>query len=259
MWHIMKRDQLVISLLKAGQIIETLVSAGESDLGEISRQLKLPKSTVRRLLLTLMSMGYVEQDRVSSCYKISMRFVELGLQVMEHYDFIHISRPFMVELAEKTGETINLGVMDGPEIVLVDQVSSKQSLRQDQPLGSRVLSHCTAFGKSILAYLPIEELDRLFENKHLRVLTPKSLKSYTDLKKELRLIRDCGYAIDDEEAITGVRCIAAPLFNNLATPIAGLSIAGPAIRITKKRFKSLGALVRDTAAAISEKMGGQAR
>ena len=255
----MKRDQLVISLLKAGRIVETLVSLGESDLQAISRQLKLPKSTARRLLLTLISMGYVEQDRESSCYKISMRFVELGLRVMEHYDFIHIARPFMVDLAEKTGETINLGVLDGPEIVCLDQVSSKNSLRQDQPLGSRVLSHCSAFGKSILAYLPIDELDRLFESEHLRVLTPKSLRSYKDLKKELSVIRDRGYAIDDEEAVTGVRCIATPLFNNFAKPIAGLSIAGPAIRITKKRIKKLGPLVRDIGMAISTRMGGQTR
>ncbi|MBW1699590.1 MAG: IclR family transcriptional regulator [Deltaproteobacteria bacterium] len=253
----MQRDQLVISLLKAGQIIETLVSTGENDLRAISNRLKMPKSTVRRLLLTLISMGYVEQDKENACYKISMRFVELGLQVMEHYDFIHISRPFMVELAERTGETVNLGILDGSEIVLVDQVSSKHSLRQDQPLGSRILSHCTAFGKSILAYLPIEELDRLFKNKPLRTLTPKSLKSYSDLKKELKLTRDRGYAVDDEEAVTGVRCVAAPLLNNLSTPIAGLSVAGPAIRITKKRFKSIGPLVRDTAMAISAKMGGR--
>ena len=89
----MKRDQLVIALVKASQVVEFLVSAGETDLGTIARELRLPKSTVRRLLLTLISIRYVEQNPQNSNYGISRRFVELGLRVMEHYDFVHVSRP----------------------------------------------------------------------------------------------------------------------------------------------------------------------
>ena len=255
MWHAMKRDQLVIALIKASQIVEFLVSAGETDLATIARELRLPKSTVRRLLLTLISIRYVEQNPQNSNYRISRRFVELGLRVMEHYDFVHASRPFMLELAEKTGETVNLGVLDGPEIVCLDQVSSKHSLRQDQPLGSRILSHCTSFGKSILAYLPEHELDGLFEGKTFETLTAKSLRTYEDLKRELKLIRTRGYAVDDEEAVAGVRCVGAAIFNHHAKPVAALSVAGPVIRITKDRIKQLGPLVRNTANSISERLG----
>jgi len=252
----MKRDQLVIALVKASEIVEFLVSAGETDLGTIARELRLPKSTVRRLLLTLISIRYVEQNPQNSNYRISRMFVELGLRVMEHYDFVHVSRPFMLGLAEKTGETVNLGVLDGLEIVCLDQVSSKHSLRQDQPLGSRVLSYCTSFGKSILAYLSEDELDHLFRDRPLQTLTTKSLRTYEDLKRELKLIRTRGYAVDDEEAVAGVRCVGAAIFNHHAKPVAGLSLAGPAIRITKNRIKELGPLLKDTAKAISERLGG---
>jgi len=252
---VMKQTKLINAIIKASQVLEFLASNGESNLSTMSRELKFPKSTTLRLLSTLISVGYIEQNPENYNYNISRKFVEVGLKVMEKYDFVHISRPYMLELAEKTGETVNLGVIDGLEIVCLDQVSSKHSLRNDQPIGSRILAHCTSIGKSMLANLDEEEIDRLFLGKTFELVTPNTLINLKELKKELKLIRSRGYAIDNEEAVQGVRCVGSAIVNHLGKPIAALSIAGPSVRITKKDANKLGPIVKETTKIISKTLG----
>lgn len=252
--YALAKMQTVNAVAKASQILTYLASNGACNLSTVTRHLGFPKSTALRLLSTLVSIGFVEQNPIDLTYSISRRFVELGLKVLETYDFVHISRPYMLDLAEKTGETVNLGVLDGIDVVCIDQVSSKHSLRQDQPIGSRVRAHCTSMGKSILAILDDDQIEKTFNGKVFERLTPNTLKNIEDLKKELRIVRNKGYAIDDEEAVKGVRCAGAVISDSSGKPVAALSIAGPAVRISRSKLTEFGQLLAQTTETISEKL-----
>ena len=248
----MQQSKLIQSIIKASQILDFLSSNGECNLSSMSRELDIPKSTTLRLLSTLIFVGYIEQNPNTHNYSISRKFVEVGLRVIERYDFMHVSRPYMLELAEKTGETVNLGVLDGSEVVCLDQVSSKHSLRNDQPIGSRVSAHCTSMGKSMLANLDDHEIEKLFQKKKLDKFTPNTLSNLRELKKEIKTIRSIGYAIDNEEAVQGVRCVGAAIVNNLGRPVAALSVAGPSVRMTEITTKKFGPIVKNTTTIISQ-------
>lgn len=246
---------MINSVIKAFQTIEFLVSAKKSDLATLSRCLNFPKSTVHRLLLTLASAGYVEQDTETLTYSVSMKLVELGWRVRENTHVVEIAHPYMVELSEKTGETVNLGILDGLEVICLDKVISKQILRQDQPIGTRSRAHCTAFGKALLAFLPEEGRAQFIGADSIEPCTVKSISSRKALYKELELIRERGYSVDDEEFCEGIRCVGAPIFDYRGKVVAGLSVAGPTVRINKDNINKLGKLVMETAGFISKKLG----
>ncbi|HUU80734.1 MAG TPA: IclR family transcriptional regulator [Acidobacteriota bacterium] len=248
---------MINSVIKAFQAIEFLVSAKKCDLARLSRHLGFPKSTAHRLLLTLASAGYVEQDPETLTYSVSMKLVELGWKVRENTHVVEIAHPYMVKLSEKTGETVNLGILDGLEVICLDKVTSKQILRQDQPIGTRSRAHCTAFGKALLAFLPEEERDQLIKGGSIKPCTVKSMSAPKALYKELELIRERGYSVDDEEFCEGIRCVGALIFDHRGEAIAGLSVAGPTVRINKENINKLAKLVMETAGFISKKLGAR--
>lgn len=243
------------SIVKAFKLVELLVSKNEFGLAELSGLLKLPKTTVHRMLLTLESLGYVEQNPENLHYMASIKFFELGCQVAQKLNFIEIAQPFMVKLSEETGETINLGILDGIDIVCVDKVESKHHLKLDQPIGFRYKAYCTAFGKAVLAFLPEEERGRLFSEHTITPCTSKSLQTVSEIEEDLQGARKQGYTVDNEEGISGVCCVGAPIFDHDLKVVAGISIAGPTLRIKEENIEHLAKLVKETAALISRGSG----
>lgn len=251
-----KNDSYQInSVVKAFQVIEYLVTEKEQELSVLAKRLQFPKTTTHRILQTLESLGYVERNESNNRYRASLKFLELGGQVADRMDFIEIAHPFMQKLASQTGETVNLGILDGLEMICVDKIKSDHALSHDQPVGSRHKAYCTGFGKAVLAFLTDETLMVLLEGHAIMPDTPKSLKSKIDLEKELRKIRKNGYAVDNEEGNIGIRCVGAPIFDHERKVIAGLSIAGPGLRIKMDNIPQLGKLAKKTADAISKKLG----
>jgi len=243
------------SIVKAFRLIEMLVSENEFELAELCRRLDWPKTTVHRILLTLQSLGYVKQDPETSRYQASIKFFELGRKAIQRIDVLEISHPFMIRLADNTGETVNLGILDEVDIVCIDKVTSKQALRHDQPIGTKVRAHCTGFGKAVLAFLTDEQRANLFSRHALSPCTSKSLKSLNALNKELQLVRERGYAVDNEESCYGVACVGAPISDYSGRVVAGISIAGPTTRIKEGNIPHLAKLVMTTAASISSELG----
>ena len=244
------------SIVKTFKLIELLVSKREFDLAEINRLLQFTKTTTHRILLTLKSLGYVEQSKETLRYRASMRFFELGWKMMQNINLIEIAHPFMVELSQVTGETVNLGVLEGLEIICVDKAENKHHvLRQDQPTGSRSKAYCTAFGKAALAFLPREKVERFFSADPIVPSTAKSLKTLKEIQKNLQKVRELGYSVDDEEFADGIRCVGAPIFDHNGEVVAGLSVAGPSLRIKKTDVQYLAKLVMETTATISKKLG----
>ena len=246
---------MINSVIKTFQTIECLLKEQECDLGYLSKALNFPKPTVRRILQTLSYIGYVEQDHETSKYRPSLKFFSWGRLLSGKTQLLNVARPFMIGLSELTGETVNLGVLDGLEVICVDKVASKQALRQDQPIGSRTFAHCTAFGKVQLAHLPREEQDRLLCDRSLRVCTNKSISNRSKLLKELRKARKSGYAIDDEEFAEGVRCVGAPIFDQSGYIFAGISVAGPSFRMPLDDMPRLISKVLEAARKISLSLG----
>jgi IclR family KDG regulon transcriptional repressor len=243
------------TIIKTFRLIEILVTDRAMSLADLCRFSNMPKTTVHRILLTLQSLGYVHQDKSSLKYMASIKFFELGSMIQQRLNIYEIAHPLMVDLCEQTNETVNLGFLDGIDIVCIDKVESQQQLKLDQPIGSRNKSYCTAFGKAILAYLPEDERRNLYEKYPLVSLTSKTLTSKSALEDELSIVRDRGYAVDDEEGVIGVRCVGAPIFSQNNHVIAGISIAGPSVRINIKDISHLGRLVADCAIKISEGLG----
>lgn len=243
------------SIVKAFRLMELLVTKNEFQLAELCQLLQFPKTTVHRMLLTLESLGYVQQNPQSLGYMASIKIFELGGKVAQNLNLIQIAKPLMIKLSEKTGETINLGILDGTDVICIDKVESKQHLKIDQPIGYRTKAYQTGMGKAILAYLSEEERAGLFAKHTVSTGTSKSLKTVSAITENLKKVREQGYAVDNEEYIIGVRCVGTPIFDHNSKVVAGLSIAGPALRIKERNIGSLAKLVTETAAFISNGLG----
>jgi len=243
------------SIVKVFRLVELLVTKNEFQLAELCQLLKFPKTTVHRMLLTLKSLGYVEQNCASLGYMATVKILELGGEVVQNLKFTEIAKPLMIKLSEETGETINLGILDGIDVICIDKVESKQHLKLDQPVGFRAKAYHAAMGKAILAYLSEEKRTQLFSKHTIGPGTSKSLTTLNAIEEDLQRVREQGYAVDNEEYIIGVRCVGAPIFDHNRKVVAGLSIAGPALRINEENIESLTKLVTETAAFISNRLG----
>jgi DNA-binding IclR family transcriptional regulator len=245
------------SIVKAFNLIEVLVTQDEFELAELRSLLDMPKTTVHRILLTLQTLNYVRQNPQNHKYFASIKFFELGRRIIEKSTFIEVASSHMIKLSESTGETVNLGVLDAIDIVCINKAVSAQALRLDQPIGSRVKAYCTSFGKAVLAFLPEKERKRLFSEQTISPCTTKSLRSVTAIERELRKIQEQGYAVDIEEAVSGISCVGAPIFDYTGKVLAGISIAGPTTRIKKVNIPHLAKLVVETAFSISKELGAR--
>jgi len=256
MWNNDTRSSYQIkSIVKAFRLLEEIVTKSEFGVSELSRLLETPKPTVHRLLSTLESLGYVRQDPKTMNYMANIKIFELGAEVLQKLNFVEIAKPVMTSLCEKTSETINLGVLDNVDVVCVHKVESKENLRSDQPIGTKVKAYQAAMGKVILAHLSSKERAQLFSKYGISISTPKSLKTVSAIEEELRKVRERGYAVDNEEGVSGVCCVGAPILDHNAKVIAGLSIAGPAPRIKDKNTEYLAKLVTEATAFISSRLG----
>lgn len=239
------------SLTKALNVLETLVGRGEMQVTELSEALAMPKTSIHRILTALESRGYVRQDQRSLGYSASLKLFELGGKILQKLEPVELARPLLVELAGKTGETVNLGILDGIEVICVAKEESQHHLRFEQPLGSREMACHAAMGKAILAFLPTSQTQRILREHTIVVSTPKSFDSVAAIEHELEHIRGCGYAVDDEEVTLGMRCVGAPVFQGASGVVAGISVSGPTVRMSEAQLRDYAVLVKDTARELS--------
>ena len=163
--------------------------------------------------------------------------------------------PALQQLVEQTGETAHLCMLEGSEVVYVAKVESKQTLRMPSNVGRRNPAYCTGVGKAILAHLPENEIEAYFERTPFRTFTKKTIVEPTKLRKELKEVRVRGYSVDDEEISEGLCCVGAPVRDFSGKVIAGISVAGPKMRIPKGKIPELGARVVNAANSISLQFG----
>ena len=235
----------------------TSFSGQEDELGitTLATRLHLAKSTVHRLAATLTGAGFLEQSE-SGKYRLGLALFELGALVRRRMDVANEARPKLRELLEKTGETVQLGIIDHFSVLYVYEMESPHAIRMAAAVGARAPLHCTAVGKVLLAHQPAEFVKKVF-NGGLTAHTPKTVTRREALLAMLEEVSQREHAIDDEESENGLRAIAAPVRNHTGEVIAALGVAGPVQRMTKKVMQTCVPSVIATAAAVSARLAYQ--
>ncbi len=219
----------VQSLERAFDLLERMADAGgEVGLSELSTASGLPLPTIHRLMRTLVACGYVRQQP-NRRYSLGPRLIRLGESASRLLGTW--ARPYLARLVEETGETANMALLDGDEIVYVAQVPSKHSMRMFTEVGRRVLPHSTGVGKALLAHTPADEVRALLARTGMPAATEKTITTPEGFLEALEQVRKSGYAVDDNEQEIGVRCLAVSVPNSPTA--AAISISGPAGRVTE--------------------------
>jgi len=259
-----KPSNLVQTIERVSSILDMLAQSVQGiSIRELSSAIGLPKGTTHRLLSSLSYFGYVRQDPKTRNYFLGLKFVELGQTLLGQLDLRKEAEPFLRDLAERTNETIHLVILDRNEIVYIDKVETDRNpsgLKMASRIGLRNPAHSSAVGKMILANFSEEELQSFFKEKTLVRRTENTITDPILLREHLKTVRKQGYAIDDEENEKGIRCVAAPIYNEIGKTVAAISITAPAFRVTKKVIQdTLKREVTETALRISERLGYRER
>jgi IclR family KDG regulon transcriptional repressor len=252
----MERENMVKSVSRALDIIN-IVSSEKDGLGvtEIAKQMDINKSSVYRILSTLVQYGYMEQDEETSRYKLGYKFLELSSKLLESIDLRKEAKPYLQELEKETNEVIHLVVYDQGEVIYIEKLEGTETLRMHSKVGKRAPMHCTAVGKAILAHLPSNVVHDILERKGMPRHTDKTITDQDEFLKELAQVKQKGYALDLEENEYGIRCIAVPIFDHAGKVIAAVSISGPTIRMTDERIEQLQERMRQIGKQISARLG----
>lgn len=247
---------VVQSVDRALDILELLSEKIDGiGLTEISTKIDLHKSTVHRLLGTLIHKGYVVQDLDTNKYRITTKLYELGVRKIAAADILQVSKPYTKALMQKLNEVVHLVIRDKNDIIYIDKVEADNTIRMASYIGKRRPLYCTSVGKAMMAYMTYEEIKSIWENSIIEKLTEKTITDFDKFLDELQKIKESGYAEDDEENEMGVRCIGAPIFNHSGKVEGAVSISGPTIRITKDRVEEIAREVRKCANLISMELG----
>jgi IclR family transcriptional regulator, KDG regulon repressor len=244
----------VLVLHKTLDILEAIKNSPVGmSLADLTRTVKIPKPTAYRIAATLESRGYLDRTEEGG-YQISRKLFELQRGVTDEQLLMRVTYPVMEHLVESCQETVNLGVLDAGEVVVINTIESPQGIRMSSKIGNRRYAHSTALGKVLLCAMPEKDLQRYIKNKGLPRLMPNTITTEAALKKELELIRERGYAMDNEENEPNGRCIGAPVFGPYGRVLAAVSISGPTFRMTVERAHSLGPVLIDACSSISKRL-----
>ena len=242
-------------LAKVLAILELLDNTpGGLQLRSIAELTKLNKSTAWRFLSQLQRSGYLVRDNAGA-YLLGPRLVHLGSGSTYQSTICRLSRPVLEELWRETGETVNLGVLDGKEVLYLDVLESPHNFRLVSKIGTRRHLYCTGLGKAILAWQQPAARDHLLSATRFEKLTLRTIIRPSGLMNDLRRSIARGYTLDNEEAELGARCVAAPLLDASARVVAGISVSGPVTRISSARTAEIGEAVRRSALVISNLLG----
>jgi IclR family acetate operon transcriptional repressor len=251
------RDGGVQSVDRALSIIETLAEDDEGyRLTDLAVRTGLSTSTVHRLLATLEKRRFVQFDRDESKWHVGAQSFSVGATFARRRNFTAQAMPYLRKLRDQTRETANLAVVDDEAIIVLTRIESREIMRSLTKVGGRVAMVASGVGKAVLATYADEDVNAIICRQGMPRLTEKSVVRPGELFRELEAIRQRGYAIDDEEARLGLRCIAAVVYNDCSEPLAAISVSGMTSRITDERLPVLGCIVREVAAELTLVLGG---
>ena len=222
---------------------------------ELIAALGYPENSIFRILKTLAVQGLVRKIEGSSKFVLGDEFCLFGFKTANRYSLMDVAMPIMQKLAQKTRETVQLFTNYQGNAMMIHQIESVESLKVVGQIGSLYEMHCSSPGKVMLANMQEEEFDNVINTYGTTPRTTRGSASIYAIRKELEEVKKNGYAIDDQEYQTGLRCIAAPVHNYLGQVIAALNISGPDSRINNNTMQMVIEFVTDAAREISTKLG----
>lgn len=223
---------------------------------ELSNRLKLHKNNVFRLLATLESRNYIEQNKATENYRLGLKTLELGQTFIRQMGLLKHSRPVMEQLVRECNETAYVATLREASIVYLDMVETGHTVRVVPRVGAWLPAFCTAAGKVQLANLTDDELENVLLSRELKRYTPNTITDRAELKRHLHQVAEQGYAIDNEELDVAVRCVAAPIRDYNRMIVGAISISGPSLRVSDERMeKELIPLVIRAAQETSLRLG----
>jgi DNA-binding IclR family transcriptional regulator len=251
-----KLSKINQSVEKIFQIIEIMANSRTAlRLQDIALKVDMPASTVLRLVNTLVSCGYANQDQITLKYSLSLKFTLIGSLVSSQINIRNIAHPYLIELSEKCNESVCLAIEQDMEVVYLDVIDGPDGmLKITQRIGKVAPLHSTAVGKIMMLNYDSEQLNKFIALKGLKALTSNTITHKEDLVKDLNKIKALGYALDDEECELGARCISAGIKDYSGKYIAGISVSGPTTRMTMEHIDNIKYIVMDTAQKISKLM-----
>lgn len=245
------------SLDRALHILVGVAKEERATLTDLSLSLGVPTATTHRILTTLQKHGFVTFDEEQQDWRIGIEAYRTGAAFMNRMSLTEASRPFMRRLMERTGETANLAIPDGSEVVFVGQVETLNPIRAFFARGSRTSMHASGTGKAILSALPEMDVRARLIETGLTAFTENTLTTPSALFSDLDLTRARGWSFDKEERHSGMSCIGSVIYDEHEEPCGGVSISGPSTRFDAVRVPELGATVAETAMEITRAIGGR--
>lgn len=251
----MAQDEIKVkSLKKALDVLNCFLIKPTWGVTEISDRLGLYKSNVYDILTTLKAMDYLEKDEETERYKLGMQVFALSRAMEDTFSIIKIAMPYMQELANITDERVCLAIPHEGEVVYLDATYPAESVNLMRSiLGERAEMHCTGIGKAMLANLSEEEIQEYLE-KELTIYTDHTISDAAQLRKELEVTRQRGYAIDNMEHEFGVKCVAMPIFDKSHKLYAAISVSGLAVHFTEEKIESWALQMKKYVAKIENRL-----
>ncbi len=238
------------------RVLEILADNGEMGLMELSTELGLHKSTVHRLLMSLICMGYAKQNEKNQKYALTYKLVNMSGKILERMDIVEIAKPYLERLSAISGEAVHLVRRDGSDILYIHKIEAKVgTIRMVSHVGMIHPMYCSGVGKAIMATLPEKEVKKIWDASVIEQKTDKTIVTFEDMMATLEEVRKNGYALDDEENEEGVRCIAASLRGYGKSVKYAFSISGPVSRMTKERVEELAVDIKKVQAELSRELG----
>lgn len=250
-------DTGVQSINRAFQILEALVEHPHGlTIAELVENLRLNKSTIHRILQTLLAWGYVSKDERTKCYRLGMQVMALSSHYLNGLELKTEALPFMEHLQQQTEIFVHLGILDGKDIVYLEKIGPYTHFRMYSQIGKRAAVYSTGLGKAIFANLDEERQAKLLKDMTYEPITPYTVKDEVAFLAEIRRTKERGFAVDDQENEAGMRCVAAPVFDYTGRVIAAISASGYINSLfPEEKIDEFGSYVVECANGISRQMG----
>lgn len=250
-----KKYYTISAITKACAVLDMLATKQSWDLAELARATKLPKTTVHRILLTFEDSGYVQQEQHSKRYYLSHKIFTLANSVLSRSNLREVAGPLCKELLAQFDETVNLCVVSGTDMVIVDKHVTTQTLRPDNIVGSSFPIFYSASGKAFLAFSDQSYYREILPKIKAETKPAVSEQAFRAFLEELEEVKKTGIAFDNEEIYQGVRCISAPLFEFSEHCVGAISVTAPTVRLTAELIGNISKALLKTAKDISQRLG----
>jgi len=254
--QIMDRNYIVPAVERAIMMLQLLGQNPDGlTISQIAEETSIAKSTVFTILTTMHIYGLVEKNEDNGLFQLGIELFTLGSSVIERLDIRSSAYPILKQLAEQTGLTTHLGMIDQGEVIYIEKIKGQGPIQISSAIGRRMGVHCTSLGKAILSQAPEDTVHDILADYELTQRTHNTITSLPLLQESLLRTKERGYSLDDEENELGIRCLGAPIFNHRGEVLYAVSISGTRDKVSMDTMDQLADELKHAARQISQAIG----